>query len=73
MQTPEDQRARFSAYYQIIVTLSLSGGAAVGSLLIPRIDFVGVTLISTVGRWLAALLFIFVVKDPAKMELVQDT
>ena len=29
-QTPEDQRARFSAYYQIIVTLSMALGAALG-------------------------------------------
>lgn len=67
MQTPQEQRARFSAYYQIIVTLSLSAGAALGSFLIPRIDFIGVTLSSAVLRWVAALLFILIVTDPALM------
>lgn len=65
MQTPTEQRARFSAYYQIVVTLSLAAGAALGSFLIPRIDFIGVTLASTVLRWTAALLFVLIVADPA--------
>lgn len=63
MQTPQGLRARFSAYYQIIVTLSLAGGAALGSLLIPRIEFIGVTLLSAGGRWIACLLFILIVKN----------
>ncbi len=67
MQTPSEQRARFSAYYQIVVTLSLAGGAALGSFLIPRIDFIGVTLASTVLRWAAALLFVLIVADPAHL------
>jgi MFS family permease len=62
MQTPEDQRARFSAYYQIIVTLSMAFGAGLGSLLIPFIEFVGVTLSSAAGRFVAALIFLFFVK-----------
>lgn len=57
-QTPEKQRARFSAFYQIVVTLSLAGGAALGSVLIPQIDFTGVTLASAGGRWLAGIFFI---------------
>lgn len=60
-QTPEKQRARFSAFYQIIVTLSLAGGAALGSVLISQIDFTGVTLASAGGRWLAGIFFIFCV------------
>jgi predicted MFS family arabinose efflux permease len=68
MQTPEDQRARFSAYYQIIVTLSLSGGAALGSFLIPKIDFTGVALTSAAGRWIAAFLFVFLVGKPVKIK-----
>ena len=67
-QTPQDQRARFSAYYQIIVTLSLSAGAALGSLLIPIIDFSGVTLVSSIGRWVGALLFILIVNKPNASE-----
>ena len=63
-KTPEKQRARFSAIYQIVVTLSLAIGAALGSFLIPLIDFKGVTLASAAGRMLAAILFLFLVKDP---------
>lgn len=63
LQTPEPQRARFSAFYQMVVTLALAGGAALGSFLIPVIDFRGVALTSAGGRWLAALLFILLVKE----------
>ena len=62
-KTPEKQRARFSAFYQIVVTLSLGLGAAVGSVLIPMVNFKGVTIISAGGRLLAGLLFILLVKD----------
>jgi len=62
-KTPQEQRARFSALYQIVVTLSLAGGAALGSLLYPLIAFKGVTIISAVGRWLAGLLFILLVRE----------
>jgi predicted MFS family arabinose efflux permease len=72
-QTPQDQRARFSAYYQIIVTLSLSAGAALGSLLIPIIDFSGVTLVSSIGRWVGALLFILIVNKPNASEIRQHS
>ncbi len=61
-QTPEKQRARFSAFYQIVVTLGLAGGAALGAAIIPRIDFKGVTIASAVGRWLACVLFILLVR-----------
>lgn len=61
--TPESQRARFSAYYQIVVTLALAGGAALGSYLIPKIDFSGVAVSSAIGRFLAAILFLLIVRD----------
>jgi MFS family permease len=64
VQTPEKQRARFSAYYQIIVTFSMSGGAALGALLIPMINFSGLAFASAIGRWVAALLFLIIVRDP---------
>ena len=63
LQTPEKQRARFSAFYQIVVTLGLAGGAALGAYLIPIIDFKGVTLLSAGGRWLAGILFILMVRE----------
>lgn len=61
--TPEKQRTRFSAFYQIVVTLSLGLGAALGSFLIPLINFKGLTMVSAAGRLLAGFLFIFLVKD----------
>jgi DHA1 family multidrug resistance protein-like MFS transporter len=65
MQTPQNQRARFSALYQMVVTFALSGGAALGAFLIPVINFSGLALASAIGRWVAALLFLFLVKDPS--------
>jgi len=62
--TPVKQRARFSAFYQIVVTLSLAGGAALGSILIAKIDFPGVAVTSAIGRWLAAVFFLLLVHDP---------
>ena len=59
--TPDQHRARFSAFYQIVVTLGIAGGAAVGALLIPYVDFKGVALTSTAGRWLACAFFILIV------------
>ncbi len=72
-QTPEKQRARFSAFYQIVVTLGLAGGAALGTSIIPRIDFKGVTIVSAVGRWLACALFILLVREGASKTLGNDT
>ncbi len=62
-QTPPSQRARFSAFHQIVITFSLSFGAAIGSLLIALIEFRGLTIISAVGRWIAAFFFIYYVKE----------
>jgi MFS family permease len=59
MLTPPDMRARFSALYQIIVALSLSAGAALGSLIITHWGFKAVFLVSAVGRMSAAILFVF--------------
>ncbi|MCB2209597.1 MFS transporter [bacterium] len=77
-KTPQAQRARFSAFYQIVVTLSLAGGAALGSYLFPLIQFRGITLVSGGGRLLAGLLFLVLVHDikaPEKKEanLTLDT
>ncbi len=64
-QTPPRQRARFSAFHQIVVTLSLSLslGAAIGSLLIALVGFRGLTIISAIGWWMAAFFFIYYVKE----------
>jgi MFS family permease len=54
---PDDQRARYSAFYQITVTLSLAGGAALGSWVITQWGYPGIFLCSGIGRLMAALFF----------------
>jgi MFS family permease len=63
--TPEAQRARYSALYQNVVTVALAGGAAFGSLLITHFGFTAVFLGSAAGRFLAALLFAWLLR-PAR-------
>jgi MFS family permease len=56
--TPEEQRARYSALYQLIITVSLAAGAAVGSIIISSSwAYDGVFLGSGIGRFMAAVLF----------------
>jgi MFS family permease len=55
--TPEDQRARYSAIYQIVVLLSLSAGAAAGSLAFSKWGYTAVFAGSAIGRMIAAILF----------------
>ena len=57
--TPPERRARYSAIFQIVVTLSLAAGAALGSLVLARWGFPGVFGGSGAGRMIAALLFIY--------------
>jgi MFS family permease len=54
---PPAQRARYSAFFQILVTLALAVGAAVGAWLVTQWGYQMVFICSTVGRILAALLF----------------
>lgn len=63
--TPDDQRARASAIYQIIVSLSLAAGAAVGGIVVSQLGFKAVFLISAIGRWIAAFLFARMVRSPS--------
>ncbi len=55
--TPRTRLARFSAVFQVVVTLSLAIGAALGSLAINSIGFAGVFIGSAAGRLAAAALF----------------
>jgi hypothetical protein len=56
--TPAEQRARYSALFQLIVMVSLAAGAAVGSVIISSAwAYKGVFIGSAVGRLTAALLF----------------
>lgn len=60
--TPGALRARYAAIYQIIVTLALAGGAAAGSSIILLWGYNGNFLTSAVGRILAALLFMLLIR-----------
>lgn len=69
---PDRLRARYSALYQIVVTLSLALGAALGSLLITPLGYKVIFLISSVGRFTAALLFARFVQPANPAEGVGD-
>jgi MFS family permease len=56
--TPDAQRARFSAFYQILVMLALAGGAAVGAWVVTAWGYHAIFICSAIGRMSAALLFI---------------
>jgi MFS family permease len=55
--TPDAQRARYSAIYQIVMLVALAIGAAFGSWVISRWGYPGVFTCSAIGRMLAAILF----------------
>lgn len=56
--TPQERRARFSAIFQMVVTVSLAVGAALGSLVVNQPwGFFAVFAGSAAGRLAAALLF----------------
>ncbi len=56
--TPTGLRARYSAIYQIVVTVALAGGALLGSSIILWWGYTGIFLVSALGRVAAALLFL---------------
>jgi MFS family permease len=56
--TPDDQRARYSAFYQILVMLALAAGAAVGAGVVTAFGYRTIFLCSAIGRLSAALLFL---------------
>ncbi len=62
--TPVEQRARISAIYQIVVSISLALGAAFGGFAVANWGFRTIFLLSAGWRWLAAILFARLVKPP---------
>ncbi len=62
--TPNESRARYSAIYQIFVTLALAAGAGVGSWMVTQWGYIAIFVTSAIGRLLAALLFGKFVKQP---------
>lgn len=55
--TPAEQRARATAIYQVIVSISLAAGAAIGGLIVSVWGFAAIFAISALVRWVAAVLF----------------
>jgi MFS family permease len=64
--TPDAQRARFSAFYQILVMLALAGGAAVGAWVVTVCGYPTIFLCSAIGRMVAAILFVRFVPEMAE-------
>lgn len=62
---PQQERARYSALHQIVVTASLAAGAAAGSVVVTEWGYPAIFIASAVGRFAAALLFIWLVKEVA--------
>jgi MFS family permease len=69
---PKDQVPRYSALYQIMVTLSLALGALLGSALITRWGFVSLLLLSTILRLISALVFSRWVHEPEKVKAISE-
>lgn len=63
--TPQEGRARYSAMYQLFVTLALAAGAVVGGWMVTKWGYTAIFVTSAVGRLFAALLFARFVKRPA--------
>ncbi len=63
--TPEEQRARYSALYQVIVTIALAVGAILGSYLVTRWGYIIIFACSGAGRLISAILFTRFVHQPS--------
>lgn len=63
--TPAEHRARYSALYQIIITVALAAGAAVGGLIATHWGYTLIFILTSAGRFAAALLFARFVHEPA--------
>jgi MFS family permease len=66
--TPQEGRARYSAIYQIIVTVALAAGAAVGGWMVTKWGYTAIFITSAIGRLIAALLFARFVRRPAPIQ-----
>ncbi len=62
--TPNEQRARYSALFQIVVTLSTAVGAALGGLITMHWSYPTVFVISGLGRIAAMAIFARFVREP---------
>lgn len=68
---PDDRVPRYSAIYQIIVTLSLALGALIGSGIVTNWGYHAVFLSSGIVRWISCGLFLILLYRPARINLVK--
>ena len=68
--TPHSQRARYAAIYQIMITLALAFGAAIGSWIVTQWGYQAIFACSAVGRIVAV--FLFARRLPAKAEPILE-
>ena len=61
--TPDLQRARYSAIFQIVVTVALGAGAVLGSSIILWLGYTWLFLVSAIGRIVAALFFVRLIRS----------
>jgi MFS family permease len=61
--TPEDRRSRFTALYQIAVTVALAAGNALGGVFVTQWGYRLIFVMSGVGRLISALLFAYLVRN----------
>jgi MFS family permease len=59
---PQNLQARYSAIYQVIIALAFSAGAVVGAAILSTQSYQGVFLASSIGRFIAALVFVLVLR-----------
>ena len=72
--TPDDQRARYAAIYQVLVTLALAGGAAIGAWVVTSWGYQAIFLFSCIGRVVAAFCFMrFVRAGRSEEQLAAQT
>jgi len=67
--TPDAQRARYSAFYQVLVMLALAGGAAFGAWVVTQWGYHAIFLCSAIGRALAVLMFVRFVPRTTEIDL----
>jgi predicted MFS family arabinose efflux permease len=62
--SPEERRARYTALYQVIVTVALAAGAALGGMIATYWGYAPIFVLSGVGRLFGALFFARLVRPP---------
>ncbi|MCX7681232.1 MAG: MFS transporter [Anaerolineae bacterium] len=65
---PEERRPHYSALYQIVVMVALTGGAALGGFIAEQWGYKSAFVVSGLGRLTAALFFARFVRQPRESE-----